>query len=235
MRGDARLNLLLTPPPSSPSSARTAPAYERGDAQPWHRTLSQLLVPLGVRTFEARSGPEAVELMERHPIHLAVVDTRLPAIGGLNVLQLIQRLHAQGQWTRNLPAGAGRPGLPPETEGGTGVTASASVPQPSVGPVKSGEPTGPGVNTFQFHMEVEHGSGETTQRFQVRIDARVQQQAGPVVILIAPPPAEQDKQLLQEALKFNAFSVLSEPVDVNLALQVMARAMTRCFAGLWPC
>ena len=43
------------------------------------------------------------------------------------------------------------------------------------------------------------------------------QPLGPVVILIAPPPQEQDKQLLQEALKFNAFSVLNEPVDVNVA------------------
>jgi AmiR/NasT family two-component response regulator len=57
---------------------------------------------------------------------------------------------------------------------------------------------------------------------------------GPVVILIAPPPPQQDPQLLQEALKFNAFSVLSEPVDVNTALEVMARAMKRFHQGMWP-
>ena len=57
---------------------------------------------------------------------------------------------------------------------------------------------------------------------------------GPVVILIAPPPGEQDRRLLAEAPKFNAFSVLNEPVEVKVALEVMARAMRRAFAGLWP-
>jgi hypothetical protein len=76
-------------------------------------------------------------------------------------------------------------------------------------------------------MKVEQQDGQ--KRIEVRIDG----QAGPVVILIA--PRTQDKQLLQEALKFNAFSVLSEPVDVNVALAVMARAVTRCFSGQWPC
>src|SRR4051812_3642460 len=84
MGGDVRLNLLLTPPPQS-----------AGQVQPWHQTLTQLLMPLGVRTFEAKSGSEAVELIEKHPIHLAVVDTRLPSISGMNVLQLVQRLREQ--------------------------------------------------------------------------------------------------------------------------------------------
>ena len=68
----------------------------------------------------------------------------------------------------------------------------------------------------------------------MRFEARVQPQIGPVVILIAPPPAQQDKQLLREALKFNTFSVLSEPVDVEVALEVLARAMKRWFSGQWP-
>jgi CheY-like chemotaxis protein len=192
MRGDARLNLLLTPPP--------APAYERGEVgQPWHRTLSQLLCPMGVRTFEANSGQEAMDLLEHTPIHLAVVDTRLPAIGGLNVLQLIQRLREHGQ-RHFLPA-------PPPT-----------------------------TDAMHLHMRVEEHStdGLTRRHIEVRVETRILQQVGPVVILIAPPPAQQDAQLLREALKFNAFSVLNEPVDVNLALEVMARAMKRWFSGQWP-
>ncbi len=74
MGGDARLNLLLTSPPAQTGGG--------GAAQPWRQTLSQLLVPLGVRTFQAQSGPQAMELIERHPIHLAVLDSRLPAISG---------------------------------------------------------------------------------------------------------------------------------------------------------
>src|SRR4051812_32695275 len=84
MRADSRLNLLLTPPQAN-----------TGESQPWHQTLSRLLMPLGVRTFEASDGPKALELMEQHPIHLAVVDTRLPTISGMNVLQLVQRLREQ--------------------------------------------------------------------------------------------------------------------------------------------
>src|ERR1041384_1213399 len=82
---DARLNLLLTPSPERPAL---------GSPQPWHTTLAHLLLPMGVRTFEATSGSQAVELIEKYPIHLAVVDTRLPSISGMNVLQLIQRLQA---------------------------------------------------------------------------------------------------------------------------------------------
>jgi Fic family protein len=93
-----------------------------------------------------------------------------------------------------------------------------------------------GGTNIQFHVQVEEkqSDGTTQRRIQVRFDSQPARPTGPVVILIAPPPAQQDPQLLQEALKFNAFSVLSEPVDVNLALEVMARAMKRCFSGNWP-
>ena len=200
MLADARLNLLLTPPPRRP-----------GDGQPWHQTISRLLVPLGVRTFEATSGQQAVDLIERHPIHLAVVDTRLPAICGLNVLQLIQRLRDQA------------PPSPPAS--------------PYSAEKKSDSPPAPQLPAIHFQMQVEEttSQGHTHRRIEVRFDAQPQRPAaGPVVILIAPPPPQQDPQLLQEALKFNAFSVLSEPVDVNLALDVMARAMKRWFSGQWP-
>ena len=69
--------------------------YEAG--QSWRTTVSQLLMPMGVRTFEADSGPAAVEVMERNAIHLAVVDTRLPAIWGRMFCELMQRLKEHGQ------------------------------------------------------------------------------------------------------------------------------------------
>jgi CheY-like chemotaxis protein len=187
MGADARLNLLLTP----------LPLRGQEENQPWHKTLTRLLVPLGVRTFEATSGPQAVELIEKHPIHLAVVDTRLPTISGLNVLQLIRKLHDQSP-----PLGS-----PPATTG----------------------------FSVQMRMEESSDGNSTTRRIEVRFDAAPQQKGiGPAVILIAPPPPQQDPQLLQEALKFNAFSVLSEPVDVNLALDVMARALKRFHQNQWP-
>src|SRR4051812_24090798 len=158
MGGDTRLNLLLTPPP------RTAGSAVGG--QPWHQTLQHLLIPLGVRTFEATSGSQAMELIEKHPIHLAVVDSRLPAISGLNVLQLVQRLRDQGSAANMPPA--------------TGLSGSAQ-----------DQATG-----FQFKMEVREQGGPGQRRIEVRFDARPApplgcEQRGPVVILIAPPPPQQ--------------------------------------------
>jgi CheY-like chemotaxis protein len=190
MGGDARLNLLLTHEAQRPSCP-----------QPWYQTLSHLLAPLGVRTFEATSGQQAVELIEKLPIHLAVVDTRLPAISGMNVLRLIQQLRHQPP---PLP-----PGSPP-----------AAQPAPQAG--------------FQFRMQVQERRDGDQRRIEVRFDASPvpPKPAGPAVILITPP--QQDQQLLQEALKFNAFSVLSEPVDVNLLLETMARALRRFHQNQWP-
>jgi CheY-like chemotaxis protein len=192
MGDDIRLNLLLTHEQQRPFAG-----------QAWYQTLTQLLAPMGVRTFEATSGQQAVDLIERHPIHLAVVDSRLPAISGLNVLRLVQKLREQGGQVGMVPA---TPPAPP--------------PPPSA--------------AFRLDMRVEEttDAGKTQRRIQVRFDARpVQGKPDPTVILIAP---QQDQQLLQEALRFNAFTVLSEPVDVNLMLEVMARALRRFHQNQWP-
>lgn len=186
MVADSRLNLLLTHEEQKPLAG-----------QAWYQTLQHLLAPMGVRTFEATSGPQAVELIEKHPIHLAVVDSRLPTICGLNVLRLIQKLNDQPQ--QNMAAGQ----------------------LPSI--------------QVQMHVEEQHVPGQSQRRIQVRFDARpAQPRVTPAVILIAPPPAQQDTQLLKEALTFNAFSVLSEPVDVNLMLETMARALRRFHQNQWP-
>ena len=182
MGGESRLNLLLTHQEHVPLQGQT-----------WYQTLQQLLSPLGVRTFEATSGTQAVDLIERHPIHLAVVDSRLPSISGMNVLQLIQKLQDQ--------------------------------PNPAAAETSS----------FRMEMKMEEQSdaGRTRRRIEVRFDSRpAEAKLGPAVILIAPP--QQSQQLLHEALKFNAFSVLSEPVDVNLMLEVMARALRRFHQNQWP-
>jgi CheY-like chemotaxis protein len=166
---------------------------------------------MGVRTFEATSGKQVVDLIEQHPIHLAVVDSRLPSISGINVLQLIQKLRDQ-----------------PERFGGSAA--------PAKPPQAGGLNAAPGPeNGFSFQMQVSETSdaGTLHRRIEVRFDARPSEgKQKPAVILIAPP--QEDKQLLQEALKFNAFTVLSEPVDVNLMLEVMARALRRFHQNQWP-
>src|ERR1035437_8869418 len=163
----SRLNLLLTHQERNPLAGQT-----------WYQTLHQLLAPMGVRTFETTSGKQAVDLIESHPIHLAVVDSRLPAISGLNVLQLIQKLRDQGERLALSP-----PSSPAADSQGA---------------------------SFHFQMKVEERSAEGQRRIEVRFDARpAETKPGPAVILIAPP--QQNQQLLQEALKFNAFTVLSAP------------------------
>jgi hypothetical protein len=89
-----------------------------------------------------------------------------------------------------------------------------------------------------MNLQERTSAGQTQRRIEVRFDSRpAAAKPDPAVILIAPPPAhpaQQDKQLLQEALQFNAFTVLSEPVDVNLMLEVMARALRRFHQNQWP-
>jgi DNA-binding NtrC family response regulator len=58
----------------------------------WHRTVRGLLEPQGVETLVARSGREALEMIERRPIHVAVLDQTMPQLGGLQVVKLMREL-----------------------------------------------------------------------------------------------------------------------------------------------
>jgi CheY-like chemotaxis protein len=53
-------------------------SYAGWDADPWVERLPRLLDPMGVRSLHAGSGREATEVIERHPVHVAVVDLGLP-------------------------------------------------------------------------------------------------------------------------------------------------------------
>src|SRR5689334_16334957 len=101
-----KLNLLLT------HRQRTL------HGESWQRTLSDLLAPMGVRTFEASTGSQALALIEEHPIHLAVVDTQLPQIDGLGVLRLVQRIRERSEAIPPLPPIGDKSGTaPPDPEG----------------------------------------------------------------------------------------------------------------------
>lgn len=94
----ARLNVLLT--------------EDRPHAQEhWSRQLPRLLQPQGVVAFLARTGEEAIAVVERHEIHAAVLDLGTPrsstrsagSVGGGNgddaaglwLLELFRRLPSQ--------------------------------------------------------------------------------------------------------------------------------------------
>ncbi len=56
----------------------------------WHEHVRQLLQPQGVETLLARSGHEALEMLQARRVHLAVLDVRMPQLGGLQVIRLIR-------------------------------------------------------------------------------------------------------------------------------------------------
>jgi CheY-like chemotaxis protein len=58
----------------------------------WHRTVRGLLEPQGVETIVARSGREALEIIEKRPIHVAVLDQSMPQLGGLQVVKLMRQM-----------------------------------------------------------------------------------------------------------------------------------------------
>ena len=56
----------------------------------WHQTVRGLLEPQGVQTLSARSGREALHLIESRPVHVAVLDAQMPQLGGLQVVKLMR-------------------------------------------------------------------------------------------------------------------------------------------------
>ena len=56
----------------------------------WHQTVRRLLEPQGVQTLSARSGREALELIESTPVHVAVLDAQMPQLGGMQVIRIMR-------------------------------------------------------------------------------------------------------------------------------------------------
>lgn len=84
----ARFNVLLTE-----DRAR------HDEVEHWTRQLPRLLEPLGVASFLARTGRQAVELAEHHEIHAAVIDMATPVDeqtkaggDGMWVVELLNRM-----------------------------------------------------------------------------------------------------------------------------------------------
>lgn len=186
MPEQTRLNVLLTHSAGPENrSGGYAPTMER---QPWYRTVSHVLSPLGVKTFEATTGQEAMAVIEQHPIHLAVVDTQLPGVNGLGVARLIQKMqqHAAAR-----------------------------------------------ESSFRVHVDMTSSQSGQTRHVQVRFEHK--QLVSPTVILLTPErTVESGSQVLQDALNFGVFSVLSQPVQLDMVLDVMARAMRRFYENQWP-
>ena len=60
------------------------------EQEAWHQTVRGLLEPQGVQTLSARSGREALDLMESTPVHAAVLDMQMPQLGGMQVVRMMR-------------------------------------------------------------------------------------------------------------------------------------------------
>ena len=75
---------------TSPSSRFTV--LLANEQEGWQQTVRGLLEPQGVQTVMARSGREALQVMESQPIHVAVLDQQMPQLGGMQVVKLMRDL-----------------------------------------------------------------------------------------------------------------------------------------------
>ena len=75
----------------APSSSRFT-VLLANEQEGWHQTVRGLLEPQGVQTLSARNGREALRLIEKEPIHVAVLDQQMPQLGGLQVIRLMREM-----------------------------------------------------------------------------------------------------------------------------------------------
>lgn len=60
------------------------------EREDWHRTARGILESQGIETIPVRSGQEALDVAVHQPVHCAVLDVRMPQLGGLEVVRLMR-------------------------------------------------------------------------------------------------------------------------------------------------
>lgn len=63
------------------------------DEQRFLQTTKKLLTQKGYDTVTAASGEEALEMLGRHPVHVVILDVKMPGMDGNQTLREIKRLH----------------------------------------------------------------------------------------------------------------------------------------------
>ncbi len=56
-------------------------------------TLRDIVAPEGFQTVFAEDGEQAVDIVQRQPVHLLLCDMHMPRLNGLEVLQLVRQFN----------------------------------------------------------------------------------------------------------------------------------------------
>lgn len=64
------------------------------DDRDFRETLRAAFEPIGFNTHLASNGLEALDIVENHPIHLALFDMHMPQMTGLETIRLLKRYRA---------------------------------------------------------------------------------------------------------------------------------------------
>ena len=63
------------------------------DARAMRETLSEVFQRRGFNTLLAGDGEEAVAIVSRHSVHLALLDMHMPRLSGLDAIRAVKRIH----------------------------------------------------------------------------------------------------------------------------------------------
>ena len=55
-------------------------------------TFREIFEPVGFRTFLAGSGEEAIDIVHRNEVHLALMDMHLPKLSGLETMAIVRQI-----------------------------------------------------------------------------------------------------------------------------------------------
>ncbi|MGF1633457.1 MAG: response regulator [Phycisphaerae bacterium] len=76
----------------------------------WQEAARLLLEPHGVQTLTVRTGRDALEIIERREVHVAVLDQEMPQLNGLQIVRMAQaRVEARGETRGETHGEAGGP------------------------------------------------------------------------------------------------------------------------------
>lgn len=63
------------------------------DDRDFRETLRSIFEPRGFRTILAGDGEEALEVIQREPVHLLLLDMHMPRLTGLETIRRLRTLH----------------------------------------------------------------------------------------------------------------------------------------------